>query len=143
MSTRRKKYRPKPFESRGTTFTDDNGKVRADTSANIFKSMLYSEAFRSLKTAQKILYVYCKSEYYGSRKPGKDHKELEADNDLFYFNWDLALKNKLYAPSNSSKFYKDMQVLIDYGFIERVLSGKGHKQKTVYRFSDKWQFWKP
>ena len=137
------KYKPKPFESRGETYKDGNGKVRKDSSANLFESMLTSEAFQSLTSRQKVLYVYCKSQYYGKRKPGRDYpdiKELQGD-DMFYFNLRLAITYGLYPESSSSNFYSDMGVLIDRGFIERVVSGAAHRSKSIYRFSDGWQKW--
>lgn len=56
---------------------DDCGRMRADTSANIYESMLTSDAFALLTTKQQILYVFCKAQYYGKRKPEKDFPEVE------------------------------------------------------------------
>ena len=56
MATK-KKYKPKSFESTGTS---------SDVSANIYKSMIMSDAWNDL-TNQRLLYVYCKSCYYGQK----------------------------------------------------------------------------
>lgn len=135
-------YKPKKFESLGR-YKDYNGKDKIDTSANIFESMLLSPAFRDLNSKQQILYVYCKKQYYGHRKPEKDYKDVEQfqGTDLFYFNYDLAFKYGLYKSSMSSNFYADMKALCEHGFIEKVSSGASQRKKNIYRFSSLWQTW--
>ncbi|MBE7728047.1 MAG: hypothetical protein E7244_27770 [Enterocloster citroniae] len=134
-------YTLKLFESKGKKFINQRGKEQADTSANIYESMLQSAAFKSLTNKQMILYVYCKAQYYGKRKPRKDYEKqgLYQDDTYFYFNWQLAIDYDLYPATSHSKFYKDMKTLEQKGFIEKVKSGQGHKEKNVYKFSDKWQ----
>lgn len=94
MSRNRKKnhYSPKSFEAIGQKFKGIHGAMMADTSATIFESMLQSDAFKSLNPKQQILYVYCKAQYYGKRKPEKDYPDIPQFEgaDLFYFNWDIA-----------------------------------------------------
>lgn len=141
MSRRKTNYAGKGFESKGKHFINQRGKSQVDTSANIFESMLQSKAFKSLKPKQQILYVYCKAQYYGKRKPKQDYKDKFQDDSYFYFNWQLALDYGLYTEKSHSSLYHDMQELIKKGFIERAESGKGHKTKSVYRFSNKWQEW--
>ncbi len=144
MSRSRKKYVPKKFESRGEKFIDENGKLRADTSANIYESLLLSNAFRDLSDRQKMLYVVAKSQYYGHRKPEKDFPEIEKFKgaDVFYLNWNAVKRYGLYKESMHSNFYKDMAALIEHGFIERLSSGKGNRSKSIYKFSADWQTWK-
>lgn len=140
MSRRKRtSYTPRSFESKGSHFINQRGKEQTDTSANIYESLLQSKAFKSLTAKQQILYVYCKAQYYGKRKPKKDYEKqgLYQDDTYFYFNWQIAIDYDLY--STHSRFYKDMKVLTEKGFIELIKSGKGHKEKNVYRFSDKWQ----
>ena len=143
--TKKPTYKPRSFESRncGGSFINQRGKNQAETSANIFESMLQSPAFKSLTAKQQILYVYCKSQYYGKRKPAKDYekKGLYQDQAHFYFNWQLALDYDLYTEKSHSGFYKDMKALMQKGFFELVKSGKEHKTKNIYKFSDKWQEW--
>lgn len=139
--SKRTTYKPKSFESKGNHFINQRGKSQADTSANIYESMLQSQAFKSLTSKQKILYVYCKSQFYGKRKPKKDYEKqgLYQDDTYFYFNWQLALDYDLYTEKSWSSLYHDMATLEKKGFIEKAQSGKGHKTKTIYKFSDKWQ----
>lgn len=137
------KYRPKPFESRGEKFIGTNGKLMADTSANIYESLLTSEAFKNLTVKQRLLYIYCKSQYYGHRKPEKDFPDIDdfQGADLFYLNWASVQKYGLYTKTMHSNFYKDMGQLITHGFISRVSSGKHSKSKTIYKFSSGWHTW--
>lgn len=144
MAGRKRKYTPKNFESRGEKYLDCNGKIRSDTSANIYESLLTSDAFKNLTSKQKILYVYAKAQFYGHRKPEKDFKDLPdvAGNECFYLQWKSVQDYGLYTSTSHSNFYADMKALIDHGFIERVASGKRQRQKTIYRFCSEWQKWK-
>ncbi len=139
---RKKEYKAKSFESRnaGNSFVNHKGKKQADTTANIYESMLQSKAFKALTLKQQVLYLYCKAQYYGKRKPKKDYEKqgLYQDDSYFYFNWQLALDYDLYTEKSHSRFYKDMKALMQNGFIELAKSGKGHKEKNVYKFTDKW-----
>lgn len=86
MSRRRKKYVPKKWESKGEVYMDDSGSRKADTSANIYESMLTSKAFAFLTDRQKMLYVCCKAQYYGKRKPGRDYPDVEHECDIIRTN---------------------------------------------------------
>ena len=143
MSRKKQKYNPKAFESVGEHFINQKGKSQIDTSANIYESMLQSAAFKSLTTKQQILYVYCKAQYYGKRKPKKDYEKqglFQAD-EYFFFNIGLAEEYGLYTMANHKRLYTDLKALEKAGFIRCEKSGKGHKEKNVYCFSDKWQKW--
>lgn len=119
MSRGRKKYVPKRFESKGEKFIDENGKLRADTSANIYESLLLSDSFRDLSDRQKMLYIVAKSQYYGHRKPEKDYPEIELFQgaDVFYLNWNAVKRYGLYKDSMHSNFYRDMAALIEHGLL--------------------------
>lgn len=140
---RKKAYEPQLFESRnrGRKFINQRGKEQADTSANIYESMLQSKAFKSLKPRQQVLYLYCKAQYYGKKKPRKDFEKqgVYQSDTYFYFNWQLAIDYELYTEKSWASLYHDMAALEKNGFIEKVKSGKEHKEKTIYKFSDKWQ----
>ena len=138
-----KKYSPKLFESRGTgKYIDHNGTERDDTFTRIYQSMLYSNAFMKLTDRQKVLYLIAKSQFYGARKPKADKEYQEMGlfqgEEYFYLNWAAIKPMGIYKPTMASNFYKDMRALINYGFIERVASGKQQHKKTIYKFSDKW-----
>lgn len=134
---RKKKYIPKAFESAGAP---------NDTSANLYESMLTSPAFISLTKRQRLLYLYCKSQYYGKRKPSKDFKELDMfqDDACFYMNRATIEKYNLYTKGNNGAFYDDIKELENKGFITRELQGGGNGHtKSVYKFSGKWKEYTP
>lgn len=132
---RGRKYTPKSFESTG---------VSNDVSANIYESMAQSDAWRDLKPRERQLYVYCKLQYYGKRKPSKDFPNIDAFNsDLcFYLNLAAVVNYGIYKRSGNKEFYKDIHTLVEHGFIEIISNGKYTKTKSIYKYSDKWQSWK-
>ena len=123
-------YIPRPFES---------GKQYGDTSANIYHSMLLSDAWKDLTANQKVLYLACKDQYYGEkRRPDAD------DRQCFTMNRHKWLTvYELYSTANERGFYRDMKELINHGFVECLFSGKFNHQKSVYRLSSAWQRWQP
>jgi len=124
---KKKKYKPKPFESTG---------LSSDTSANIYESMLLSPAFKNLTTRQKLLYLYCKSQYYSEKTVDKPNPFA------FTMNRNKWLKKyELYSDSNAKQFYKDIEGLINHGFIKCIRGGKLIRVKNIYEFSDKWKCW--
>ena len=128
---RKPKYKPKSFESTGSS---------KDTSANIYESMLTHPAFLALTKNQRFLYVCCKAQYYGKRKPGRDHpevKDLQSDNHFYFSRYD-AIKYGITKGKGNTEFYKDLKALEDRGFIDKVVSGKATKSKSIFRFSDRW-----
>lgn len=137
MSRRSKKYVPKAFESTGAA---------GDTYASIFHSMLVSKAFHSLNPRQRHLYLICKDQYYGKRKPKADRQYAAEEyaafraDECFYLNWGAMSQYGLYSNTSSSTFYKDMKELIEAGFIEKMASGKATHTKNVYKLSSKWRY---
>ncbi len=134
MGKRKKPYIPKAFESTG---------VSNDTSANVYGSMLESPAFKDLSKNQRLLYIYMKKQYYGTRKPGQDFPDMEQlqGDDLFYFNLALAEKYGLYSRSNDRQFYADIRAIERHGFIKTVSNGKATKSRSIYRFTGDWKEW--
>lgn len=134
VMARKKIYKPKSFES--------TGKVN-DTSANIYDSMLMSKSFLHLTKNQRLLYVYMKNQYYGKRKPCKDHPDIEIlqGDDLFYFSMGMAEKYGLYKKGSQGQFYKDIRAIEEHGFIKTIVNGKVKKEKSIYCFSDEWKRW--
>lgn len=129
MSKRKPRYQRKGFES----IVSDT----SDTSANIYLSMLVHPNFLALNPKQKTLYLYCKAQYYG--QSGKKSADA-TDQTKFYFNRELWQNEyKLYNKGNERAFYKDIQALIDYGFIRKIESGKCTRTKNIYQLSSEWQ----
>lgn len=125
MSRRKAPYQKKAFESIGTS---------ADTSANIYMSMLLSAAWRSLTAHQQRLYLYCKAQLYAEKqKPNNDPLCFTMNQS----KW--AVLYGLYEKSNAKGFYRDMSALIEKGFLTCVECGAITRTKSIYRFSSMWQ----
>ena len=139
------KFQCKNFEGGGRRFLDTHRTWIPETSANIFESMLRSPAFMGLTDKQRCLYLVCKAQHYGKRKPSKDYGKEVFDDQCFYLNWESVQHYGLYK--QHAHFYRDMSALIQAGFITRVSSGAGKREKSVYRYSSKWweswgEYWK-
>ena len=119
---RKKKYVPKNFESNKC----------GDVSANIYASMVQSQAWNNLTNNARVLYMYMKMQYYGQKTiPNKEQ-------ECFHFNKALYTKKyRLYT--NVNQFYKDRNLLIENGFIEIDGGSTRHtREKMIYKFSAKW-----
>lgn len=125
MSRRKTSYVKKGFESTGGS---------SDTSANIYMSMLLSDAWRALTAHQQRLYLYCKAQYYAEKKKPRDDALCFTMNQS---KW-CGLYG-MYTKSNARSFYRDMTALIQYGFVICVECGASSRTKSIYRFSDAWQ----
>lgn len=130
----KQKYKPKAFESTG---------ISSDTSANIYMSMLLSCAWNNLTKNQQILYLYCKAQYYAEkRKPKTMVIELKEDKRNLCFTMNKAKwcsTYGLYKNGGQGRFKKDMQALINNGFIKEIENGKTSRTKNIYQFSSEWQ----
>lgn len=148
MSRRKVKYIPKSFESHPNFLPKKrNGNNATDVSANIYISMLMSKAWHNLTGKQKELYLYCKAQYYGEKKTNAEHLTIQEKEEKTNVNTDMRFtmnKSKwcdiygIYSESGKRHFYKDMQALIDNGFVEILQNGKTNRTKNIYIFSDKW-----
>ncbi len=146
--SRTKNKEVKPLASyESTKKIKRGGKLMADTYARITDSLLLSEAFKDLRPHVQMLYIFMRQQEYGRRKPNRDcneeseYWEVVRSEQCFYFPWYTA---KLYSDrykGNSSRFYNDIKILIEHGFIEKILSGKTTREKNIYKYSDKWQSW--
>lgn len=127
---KKKPYQKKSFESVGNS---------NDISANIYMSMILSEAWQDLSPKQQQVYLYCKLQFYGqSGRRGVD----ATDNSKFYFNRSLWQDTyKLYGKGSEGRFYKDITALIEHGFIRCIETGQVSRTKSIYQFSDKWKVW--
>ena len=131
MSRRKESYKPKSFES------DQN---KSDTSANIYMSMLLSDNWQKLSKNAQILYIYCKAQYYAEKnKPKSQLRQLTEQEQRQCFTMNKSKWQSLYGIySNERQFYKDMNMLIENGFIELVENGKNTRTKSIYMLSNKW-----
>lgn len=126
-ATRKKNtYIPKSFESTGKP---------GDTSSNIYVSMLLSPAWLDLTPKQIQLYLVCKAQRYAEKKkPNEDDLCFTMNRSKWTHMYGLYRKG-----SNEQGFYRDMEALINHGFIACVECGATTREKSIYRFSDKWR----
>lgn len=144
-----KVYIPKTFESeRGFLPPKKSGGKVKDVSANIYISMLQSQAWHNLTYKQKELYLYCKAQYYGESKSKNEHltaKEKECEENIDISKRFTMNKSKwceiygLYTESTQRHFYTDMKALIQNGFVKALEKGQSSRTKNIYEFSDKWR----
>lgn len=93
--------------------------------------MIGSPAWEALTNNARVLYVYMKLQLFGNKK---DH----LPEGQFYFNRGTYTKTyKLYK--NQTQFYQDRDLLIKYGFIDQIESGRTTRTKNIYQYSDRWQ----
>lgn len=144
-----KQNEPRPLASFESTIKiKRGGKLKNDTFARITDSLLLSEAFKDLKPHIQMLYIYMREQDWGKRKPNRDFNETSPvwaevrSEQCFYFPWHTAKAYSKRYKDNSSRLYKDIQILIDHGFIEKAMSGRTTRDNSVYKYSDKWQQWK-
>lgn len=134
MGKRKERYIPKSFESMGNS---------NDVSANIYMSMLMSKNWMALTKNQQILYPYCKAQLYAEkRKPKPMIVQLSESeqNLLFTMNRSKYVGlYKLYSEGNRQSFKKDMQALMDLGFIELVEDNHNTRRKNIYKLSSLWR----
>lgn len=138
---KRPQHEPKSFESTGKNFTNPaTGHIQTESYATIYESMLMNPMFQNLLPRQQVLYLLCKAQYYGKRKPNRDYPDVEEfkDDACFYMNKATVQRYNLYAQSTKGRLYEDMEALIAHGFVDRVMSGKATHEKTVYKLSDRW-----
>lgn len=120
---KRKEYVKKQFESIG---------ISSDTSANIYVSMLTSKAWIDLTKNAKVLYLYCKAQYYAEKK--------KPNNNSLQFTMNKSKWNSMYKIyTNQNQFYKDMGMLIEHGFIKCIENGSNTRTKNIYEFSSMWK----
>ena len=121
-----------------------NGTFRDDTFAQIYESVLRSEAFQSLAPRVQMLYIYTRMQEMGKRKPNRELKntmveEFVKSEDYFFFPSNVAAQYTSRYNSKQSNLYKDMRTLEEHGFIDIVISGRNTRTKSVYRHSDRWK----
>lgn len=119
-----------------------NGKIAKDTTTRLCYTMLISPAFKDLSTRQRMLYVYAKTEFFGSRdRPRKKFKEFDSDIYFYLNHYLLSSIYELYPKTNKKGLYDDIKALISHGFIENVTNGRANQQRSIYKYSDKWKTW--
>ena len=117
---KRKPPTHEPFES-----MDIHGRF-----AKICHSMLNSLAWKSLEPSQMGLYVVLKQKYTKTKSGDDNRRNIT-------FPYSEYSKVKTYT--NQRVFWRDLDALIEAGFIQVVSSGKVTRTPTIYGFSDGWK----
>ena len=109
----------------------------------LFSSLMRSAAFKDMRKGARLLLMCCMTEAGG--EASRDNVDPDSgvyDERLFYMNRQLYSDvYDLYNPSNGAGFRRDMEDLIDHGFVEQVVRGQGRGIKNLYRPSSKWRKW--
>ena len=94
----------------------------------IYKDMLFSNAFCSLSSDAKVLYIYMNDWAYHSKNYYNEHE----------FEFSLGLVQNILKVSlpTSVKLIKE---LLTGGFIERTNNSKYSKQVSKFKFSELWK----
>ena len=125
MGKRKTPYVKELYESTGAS---------NDTSANLYISMLTSAAWRALTAKQQVLYLCCKAQRYAEkRKPLDDDRNFTMNRSKWCHLYGL------YNDGNHMAFYRDMEALIEKGFVVCVESGQNTRTKSVYAYSSMWR----
>lgn len=122
--------------------------------APVAYSLNRSAAFKALTGAQIRLYlfvverrqytIYLNAKGNGTAETSPAARWCDAKEvtpDCFFLNRALATAAGYYRESDSKAFYRDMNALKKYGFIDTVIDGKrcSPRGKSVYRMSERWK----
>ena len=96
----------------------------------ITDSMMDSQAWQTLEPSQMGLYLLFKRKFT-RYKSGDDNRQNISFPHSEY--------KKIRTYSNQRTFWRDLDALIDCGFIEVIASGRTTRKATIYGFSDNWK----
>lgn len=96
--------------------------------AKICETMMKSMAWKDLTMRQRGLYLELKIKYT-KKSDGSDNSE------------DISITEKEYKNEykNKNTLFKDVDALINNGFIRVINHGKYARRPNIYGFSDKWK----
>lgn len=97
----------------------------------ICRDMQKSNAWKQLNLRQQGLYLYLKSKFTVNSKT--------LDNNRNDISIPTKEAKKLYGDLRT--FRKDIDILIDTGFIKQIISGVPTMSVSIYGFSDKWKYY--
>lgn len=91
-----------------------------------------SIAWKSLEPSQMGLYLLFKRKFSKNKVGDDNHKNIS-----FPFSEYSLIKTY----SNQRTFWRDLDILIDRGFIAVVASGRTTRTPNIYEFSDGWKYY--
>lgn len=95
----------------------------------ICRDMQRSKAWHELNLRQQGLYLHLKSKFRVNRKTLENNA-----NDI-----SIPTSEAKEKYGNLNTFRKDMDTLIDYGFIKQIVSGVPTMSVSIYGFSYRWR----
>lgn len=95
----------------------------------ICRDMQRSKAWHELNLRQQGLYLHLKSKFRVNRKTLENNA-----NDI-----SIPTSEAKEKYGNLNTFRKDMDTLIDYGFIKQIVSGVPTMSVSIYGFSYRWK----
>lgn len=109
----------------------------------LFASLMRSPAFTDMRKGSRLLLMACMTEADGEAAKENVNPDTGAYNgSYFYMNRHLyADVYNLYDAANGTGFRRDMEDLVDHGFVEVVVRGRGRGIKNLYKLSSKWRSW--
>jgi len=118
---------------------DFEGRHHSGQFVKITKDMMNSPAWKSLNFRQRGLYLEIKAKY----KPKYLNGVLESDNSKDISFTRAEAKKMGYGDANRT-FPRDVDKLIECGFIDLVTPGSFTREPNIYGLSTRWQeFGKP
>lgn len=99
--------------------------------------MLLAPAWQGLTVKQQQLYLYCKAQLYAEHPKPKTEKHPDGNERYFTMNRGKYVKYGLYKDNNQAAFQRDMEALIQAGFITCI--EHAYQKNTIYAFSCNWQ----
>ena len=114
--------------------------IKNEPHADIFLSMVLSDAWANLTGNAVKLYHLMKMQAYSKNKEKNipKNKRMLGKAD-FYFNKALIMHAYPNMYSSMSQFYRDRDCLIENGFIDRIYHSNSPTEKDIFRLSDRWQ----
>lgn len=111
-----------------TNYSFESTKPINDGFTKICDTMYKSEAWNNLTIRQRGLYLHLKHKFT-KKADGTTNKD-----DISMPRKEI---NEYYGSYET--FAKDLDALIEYGFIKYIIHGKTGRQCNIYGFSDMWQ----
>ena len=154
MSRRKNVYLAQKFESCVALLPKHkDGTIHKDTSSNIYNSMRFSQAWHNLTYKQRDLYSVMKGLQFSETKHRSElitekEKSMFVKEELSRINISLRFTfcqpkwcnlYGLYSPNGRKELTKDIQALIDNGFIKIIQNGKNIWGANIYEYSDNWR----
>lgn len=113
-----------------TNYSFESANQRYDFT-KVCRDMQRSKAWKQLSLRQQGLYLHLKSKFTVNLRTLNNNKD------------DISIPTSeaktLYGDLRT--FRKDIDTLIDYGFIKQIVSGVPTMSVSIYGFSDKWKYY--